>query len=101
MLPGATFDDSYPRTATLIVTVKDGQGRPVDGVPVAFQVAPDWSVDATVTPPHAITQGGRARAILEAETTGLVHVMASVENITEAIAVTVSPAPEIGATSTD
>ena len=101
MLSGSIFEDSYPRTAEIIVTVKDAQGRPVNGVAVTFQVEPDWVTDARVAPLHAVTQEGKALAVLEAETIGVVHVMASVENMTETIAVTVSSPPEVGSTSAD
>ena len=95
------FEDSHPRVAEIIMSVQDGQGQPVNGVPVAFQVEPDWANEATVTPPQAITQEGRAHAVLEAETTGVVHVIARVENVTETIAITVLPRPDIGNTSDD
>ncbi len=101
MLSGSKFADHYPRTTELVVSVKDEQGRPVNGVPVTFQVESAWAHDATVMPPHAITQKGKARAVLEVEMTGLVHVMAQVENKTETVAITVSPPPEVGATSAD
>ena len=101
LLSGSTFGDSHPRAAEIIMSVQDGQGQPVNGVPVAFQVEPDWANDATVTPPHAITREGRARAVLEAETTGVVHVMARVENVTETVAITVLPRPDIGNMSAD
>lgn len=95
------FETSHPRTTELIVTVKDAQGQPVNGVPVAFEVEPEWAADATVASPRVVTQEGRASTVLEAETTGLVHVMARVENVTETIAISVSPPPEVGATSSD
>jgi len=73
----------------------------VNGVPAAFQVEPGWGNEATVTPQHAITQEERAHAVLEVETTEVVHVMARVENITEAVALTVSTSGHIGDTSTE
>jgi hypothetical protein len=37
----------FPKTTELIVQVQDAQGQPADGVPVTFDVEPEWvrSVD--------------------------------------------------------
>lgn len=34
----------------LVVKVQDAQGRPVDGVPVEFEVDPTWAGSASVSP---------------------------------------------------
>ena len=72
-----------PRTADLIVRVQDAQGRPVDGVPVMFEVEPGWARSLSLDPSQTSTRGGIARATLsEPLTTGVVHVMARVDNVT-------------------
>src|SRR5262249_14212083 len=38
---------NFPRTAELVVRVRDTQGQPVDGIAVVFSVEPDWTQDAT------------------------------------------------------
>ena len=79
-----------PRAATLIVRVQNAQGRPVDGVPVLFEVEPEWAEYITLTPSQTSTRGGIARAILSgALTTGVVHVTARVDNMTAQTRLTV------------
>ena len=71
-----------PRASALIVRVQDAQGRPVDGVPVLFEVEPEWAEYITLAPSQTSTRGGIAQAILsESQTTGVVHVMARVDNV--------------------
>lgn len=72
-----------PRTTDLIVRVQDAQGRPVDGVPVMFEVEPGWAESLSLAPSQTSTRSGIARATLsEPLTTGVVHVMARVDNVT-------------------
>ena len=72
----------FPQAAELIVRVQDAQGRPVDGVPVTFEVEPGWAESLSLAPSQTSTRGGIARAILsEPKTTGVVHVMARVDNV--------------------
>jgi hypothetical protein len=72
-----------PRASALIVRVQDAQGRPVDGVPVIFEVEPGWAESIALAPSQTSTRGGIAQAILsESRTTGVVHVMARVDNVT-------------------
>ena len=71
-----------PQASALIVRVQDAQGRPVDGVPVTFEVEPGWAESLSLAPSQTSTRGGIARAILsEPKTTGVVHVMARVDNV--------------------
>lgn len=88
--PNPMLHARYPTRAGLVVEVYNAQGQPVDGVPVAFEVASDWAQHASVTPQRAITQNGVARAIFRASTTGAVPVMAHVENMTQQIVIAVS-----------
>ena len=79
-----------PRTSDLIVRVQDAQGRPVDGVPVMFEVEPGWAESIALAPSQTSTRGGIARATLsEPLTTGVVHVMARVDNVTTQARLTV------------
>ena len=72
----------FPQTTEVIVRVQDAQGRPVDGVPVTFEVEPGWARSISLAPSQTSTRGGIARAILsEPKTTGVVHVMARVDNV--------------------
>src|SRR4029077_20399331 len=80
----------FPQVAELIVRVQDAQGRPVDGVPVTFEVEPGWARSIALTPSQTSTRGGIARAILsEPQTIGLVRVMARVDNVTTQATLTV------------
>jgi hypothetical protein len=79
-----------PRASALIVRVQDAQGRPVDGVPVTFELEPGWAESIALAPSQTSTRGGIAQAILsESRTTGVVHVMARVDNMTAQARLTV------------
>jgi hypothetical protein len=82
-----------PETTELAVNVQNAQGQPVDGVPVTFQVEPGWAQDALIVPPQALTQGGTARAIFRARTTGAARVMVRVDNEVQAATIIISPRP--------
>src|SRR5256885_12917467 len=74
----------------LIVRVQDAQGRPVDGVPVTFEVEPEWARSISLAPSQTSTRGGIARAILaEPQAIGVVRVMARVDNVTAQATLTV------------
>jgi len=66
----------------------------VDNLPVTFQVEPGWAQNAAVFPPVASTRQGRARALFQANTIGVVHVTVRVDNATQEARVTVAPRPE-------
>ena len=79
-----------PRSSTLTVRVQDAQGRPVDGVPVTFEVEPDWVGRIALAPSQTSTRNGLARAIVsDPKTTGVVRVMARVDTITAQARLTV------------
>src|SRR5712691_13323879 len=82
--PGVlTSEARFPHAAELLVRVQDAQGRPVDGVPVTFEVEPEWARSIALAPSQTSTRGGIARAILyEPQTIGVVRVMARVDNVT-------------------
>jgi len=78
------------QSTELIVRVQDAQGRPVDGVPVTFEVEPSWEQSIALAPSHTTTRGGRARAVVSnPQTTGVVHILARVDNITAQARLTV------------
>jgi hypothetical protein len=80
----------YPQAAEVIVRVQDAQGRAVDGVPVTFELEPEWARSATLVPSQTTTQGGVARAVFsEPRTTGIVRIMARVDNTTAQTRLTV------------
>jgi hypothetical protein len=73
----------FPQVAEVIVRVQDAQGRAVDGVPVTFELEPEWAGSATLAPSQTTTRGGIARAVFsEPRTSGIVRVMARVDNTT-------------------
>jgi len=76
--------------AELVVRVRNGQGQPLDGVPVEFQVDPEWAGSAAVSPPRVLTQNGTARAVLHTDLTGVVNVAAQVGTITKEASIAVS-----------
>jgi hypothetical protein len=60
--------------APVVVHVQNEQGRPVDGLPVVFQVDPPWARYASIRPARARTQGGRVRAIVRVDVVGRVRI---------------------------
>ena len=80
----------YPQTAEVIVRVQDAQGRAVDGVPVTFELEPRWARSSALEPSQTTTRGGIARAVFsEPRTTGVVRIMARVDNTTAQTRLTV------------
>ena len=84
---------NFPRTAELVVHVRDAQGQPVDGIAVVFSVEPDWTQNASFTPAEALTRNGEAHTNFQATATGVVHVMARVENVTPRVAIAIASRP--------
>jgi len=83
----------FPEAAILVVRVRDAQGQPVDGIPVRFSVEPSWTQNASLTPAETLTRNGEARAIFQANTIGVVHVMAQVDNVTHEARITIDTPP--------
>ena len=79
--------------ALVVVRVRDAQGQPVDGIPVRFAVEPSWTENAALTPAETSTRKGEARAIFQANTLGVVHVMAQVDNVTREASITIASRP--------
>jgi len=90
VLVGGVGGVQFPQATEVIVRVQDAQGRPVDGVPVTFEVEPGWARSIALAPSQTSTRGGIARAILsEPQTIGVVRVMARVDNVTAQATLTV------------
>src|SRR5262245_22357455 len=78
-----TIVAQYPQVAEVRVTVQDTQGRPVDNVPVSFELEPSWARSAALTPAETRRRGGMARALFsEPRTTGVVRIMVRVDGTT-------------------
>ena len=54
----------YPQAAEVIVRVQDAQGRAVDGVPVTFELEPEWASSAALAPSQTTTGGDSAGCLL-------------------------------------
>ena len=84
---------TLPQAAVLVVRVRDAQGQPVDGIAVRFSVEPSWTQNASLTPAETLTRNGEARASFQANTIGVVHVMAQVDNVTREATITIDTTP--------
>ena len=80
-------------TAELRASVRNAQGQPVDGLPVAFEIEPGWAQSASVSPQVATTRQGTARALFQARTTGVVRIIVRVDTATQETRVTVAARP--------
>lgn len=74
--------------AEVSVRVQDARGQPVDGVPVTFEVEPQWTQYASVSP-RPKSPRGVARTVFEARLTGVVPVTARVDKTTAQMTITV------------
>lgn len=90
---GVSRGEQFPTTAEVSVRVQDAHGQPVDGIPVIFEVEPGWAQNASIAPSQVTTRGGVARAVFAARLTGVVHVMARVDNTTAQTTITVQSTP--------
>ena len=80
----------YPTRAAVVVRVRSGQGQPVDGVPVVFELEPFWAQSVGLAPLQTVTRDGMARAIFaQPQTTGVVHITARVDNTTARTRITI------------
>ena len=76
-----------------MVRVRDAQGQPVDGLPVVFAAEPSWTQNVSFTPAEARTRNGEVRTIFEANTTGVVHIMARIDHVTREARITIQSRP--------
>ena len=80
----------FPQGTAVLVQVQDAQGRPVDDVLVTFEVEPGWVNSIAIAPAQTRTHGGRARALIaDPQTTGIVRVIARVDQTTAEARLTV------------
>ena len=91
----AGLAERFPTTAEVSVRVQDAHGQPVDGVPVTFEVEPQWAQYASVSPSQVTTRHGVARTVFAARLTGVVHVTAHVDKTTGQTTITVQGAPSL------
>jgi hypothetical protein len=84
---------SAPLASAVVVRVRDAQGQPVEGLPVEFSAEPSWTQNVSFTPAEARTRHGEARTIFEANTTGVVHIMARIDNVTRRARMTIQSRP--------
>lgn len=75
--------------AAVVVYVQNGQGVPVDGILVTFQVDPPWARYASIRPARAYTRVGRVRAILRSDLLGRVRITVRVGALTKQATITV------------
>lgn len=73
----------------IVVHVHNGQGLPLDGIAVAFQVEPHRSKYASIRPAQALTRAGKVRARLRAERVGQVQITVRVGLVTQQATITV------------
>ena len=72
-----------PQVTAVIVEVQDAQGHLVEDVPVTFEVEPGWVSSITLAPVQTRTRSGRAQAMItDPQTTGIVRVVARVDQTT-------------------
>jgi hypothetical protein len=81
------------QTSEVRVDVQNAQGQPVHGVSVTFQVEPAWAQQASIVPQQALTQGGMARAVFQAQTTGSIRIIVRVDNTMQEVRISVIPRP--------
>jgi hypothetical protein len=81
------------QTSEVRVEVQNAQGQPVDGVAVTFQIEPSWAQSASIMPQQALTQGGMARAVFQAQTIGSIRIIVHVDNTVQEARINVSPRP--------
>jgi hypothetical protein len=75
--------------AAVGVRVQNGQGLPVDGILVTFQVDPPWARYASIRPGRARPRGGRVRAIVRADLVGQVRITVRGGALTQQATITV------------
>jgi len=84
---------SVPQVSEVVVRVRDAQGQSVDGLPVVFSAEPSWTQNVSFTPAEARTRHGEARTIFEANTTGVVHIMARIDHVAREARMTIQSRP--------
>ena len=79
-----------PHVTAVMVEVQDAQGHLVEDVPVTFAVEPGWGSSMTLAPAQTRTRRGRAQTVVsDPQTTGIVRVLARVDQTTAQARLTV------------
>jgi len=78
------------QNAEVVAVVTDSQGRPVNGIPVEFRVAPGWENSVALSPQSANTQNGEARIAFRSDMTGVVYMTARAGDASATTHITVS-----------
>jgi hypothetical protein len=84
---------NLPQASEVVVRVPDAQDQPVDGLPVVFSADPSWTQNVSFAPAEARTRHGEARTTFEANTTGVVHIMAYVDHVMREARMTIQSRP--------
>jgi hypothetical protein len=84
---------NLPQASEVVVRVPDAQDQPVDGLPVVFSAEPSWTQNVSFAPAEARTRHGEARTTFEANTTGVVHIMAHVDHVMREARMTIQSRP--------
>jgi hypothetical protein len=84
---------NLPQASEVVVRVPDAQDQPVDGLPVVFSAEPSWTQNVSFAPAEACTRHGEARTTFEANTTGVVHIMAHVDHVMREARMTIQSRP--------
>jgi hypothetical protein len=72
---------NLPQASEVVVRVPGAQDQPVDGLAVVFSAEPPWTQNVSFAPAVARTRHGEARITFEANTTGVVHIVAHVDHV--------------------
>ena len=79
-----------PHVTAVMGEVQDAQGHLVEDVPVTFAVEPGWGSSMTLAPAQTRTRRGRAQTVVsDPPTTGIVRVLARVDQTTAQARLTV------------
>src|SRR5262249_35536494 len=84
---------SVPQVSAVVVHVRNAQGQPVDGLLIVFSAEPAWTQNVSFPLREARTCTGAGRTIFEASTTGVVCIMARVDNVTRGARITIQSRP--------
>lgn len=96
--PELAFDVAYPIAAELLLDVRNAQGQPVDGVPVAFQIDPAWVESTSISPQRAITRSGKVRVVLQTTSVDIVRFVVRVDQTVQEIEIAVTNPGETSST---
>ncbi len=97
--PGSQVAIDYPVSMILVVRVRDAQGKPVDGVPVAFELNPKSQLAGKllIADVKPVTKGGKVQVKVwltdNVSRSAAGRINARVENITVSVGAAVESSP--------